>query len=164
MLVGVIADTHGYVDPNLAQVFRDVELIVHAGDIGSPAVLDALGAIAPVRAVRGNVDRSLPLQALPERIDLRLHGIGLHLVHQLPQAIPLPQRKILVFGHSHRSLNEWRGSILYLNPGAAGRQGFHTIRTVALLRLEGQPESELVVLGPKARSKISGVADDNELS
>lgn len=155
MNIGVVSDTHGYLDPRLGEVFRGVEAILHAGDIGSPAVLKGLSRLAPVYAVRGNVDRDPALLALPEHLSLVLNGVHLHLVHQLPRAAAPPETNVLVFGHSHRALDEWRGNILYLNPGAAGRQGFHTIRTAALLRLGSQPESELIVLGPKAKGKES---------
>jgi putative phosphoesterase len=151
VLIGVISDTHGFLDPQIAERFRGVEAILHAGDIGTPAVLEQLGRIAPVFAVRGNVDRDPALLALPERLNPILGGVQVHLVHQLSQAAPLSETRVLVFGHSHRALSEWRGNILYLNPGAAGRQGFHTTRTIALLRLDQRPESESIVLGPKAK-------------
>ena len=84
--------------------------------------------------------------------DVVIGSIEAHLVHQLPQAKPRPETRVIVFGHSHRALAEWREGVLYLNPGAAGRAGFHTIQTVALLRVEGDEVLPgLVELGPRVR-------------
>lgn len=153
MLIGLIADTHGYVDPRLASAFDGVEAIVHAGDVGGAAVLDALRAIAPLHAVYGNNDEKLCGLGLPFRLDLALGGVRMHLVHQLPHATPPPDAQVVVFGHSHRALIETRGAMLYVNPGAAGRAGFHRLQTVALLRLErgGVSEGRIVELGARER-------------
>jgi putative phosphoesterase len=153
----VISDTHGYLDPQIEELFVGVDYIVHAGDIGSPAVLDALGEIAPVLSVRGNVDRDSRLQSLPERLDLELGGTHLQIVHRLQDAILGPESRIVISGHSHRPISEWRDRILYLNPGAAGRQGFHRNRTVSLLDLSFPPTSRLLYLGPRSlRHGIAG--------
>jgi putative phosphoesterase len=151
MLVGVISDTHGYVDPRLAHAFAGVDAIVHAGDVGGLHVLDALRSIAPVRAVYGNNDEKLGGLGLPLRDDFTLGGVRFHLVHQLPHATPAPDRKIVVFGHSHRTLWEDRDGVWYLNPGAAGRAGFHRLQTVALVRIQGRRivEAKIVELGAR---------------
>lgn len=155
MLVGVISDTHGDIDPRLPDVFAGVDCILHAGDIGSPAVLDALAAIAPIFAIRGNADRDLRLTVLPERLDLNLSGTSVQLVHRLQDARPRPETRVLVHGHSHKAEARRSGPILYLNPGAAGRQGFHTQRTAALLHLDEQAEASMIALGPKGRDMLS---------
>jgi putative phosphoesterase len=153
MLIGVISDTHGYIDPRLWPVFEGIDAVVHAGDVCSESVLEALSKVAPVFAVRGNNDDKLGGFGLPERLDLVLEGVALHVVHQLPDARPSPEARAVIFGHSHRPLIEWRNDVLYLNPGAAGRSGFHALQTVALLRIEdGRLLPELVQLG--AREKL----------
>lgn len=162
MLLGVISDTHGYVDPALTRLFAGVHRILHAGDIGAHGVLEELERIAPVVAVRGNVDRDPALLTLPESITMRLAGVELQVVHQLPQARPRPETRVLIFGHSHRVRCDWQGEMLLLNPGAAGRQGFHTLRTAALLRLGERPEAEVITLGPKARGREPAAADREE--
>ena len=150
MLVGVVSDTHGYLDPRLLDVFRGVDVILHAGDVGSKVVLEGLRQLAPLYAVRGNNDVSLGGLGLPTHLDIELEGVSLHLVHELPHATPSPATNAVVFGHSHRELCEWRDGILYLNPGAAGRRGFHALQTAALLRLDyGRLEVEPVILGPR---------------
>ncbi len=150
MLIGVISDTHGYFDPRLSAAFDGVAAIVHAGDVGAAAVLDALRAIAPVRAVSGNNDERLGGLGLPLRSNFELARVRFHLVHQLPHAQPPDDTQVVVFGHSHRPLIERRGAVLYVNPGAAGRAGFHRLQTVALLRVErGVVDARIVDLGPR---------------
>ncbi|MDP9237817.1 MAG: metallophosphatase family protein [Chloroflexota bacterium] len=136
MLVGIISDTHGYLDPRLAAAFADVEAIVHAGDVGSEHVLTLLREMAPLHAVYGNNDEKLGGLGLRLHEDFDLAGVRFHLVHQLPHAKPEPRTRVVVFGHSHKHLIDQRGEMLYVNPGAAGRTGFHRLQTVALLRIE----------------------------
>ena len=156
MLIGVVSDTHGYVDPRLIDAFTGVDAILHAGDVGSARVLESLAELAPLHAVRGNNDRDSYAMALPEHLDLQLAGLPIHLVHELPSARPLPESRAVVFGHSHRQLCESRNGVLYLNPGAAGRSGFHRLQTAALLRIEsGEPRAELIELGLRLPSQYS---------
>jgi putative phosphoesterase len=150
MLVGVLSDTHGYIDPRLERAFAGVEAIVHAGDVGGAHVLDALRQIAPLYAVYGNNDEKLAGLGLPLHLDFTLAGVRFHLVHQLPHARPGPDARVVAFGHSHRTLVERREGVLHLNPGAAGRTGFHRLQTVALLRIDGEEiEAEIVELGAR---------------
>ncbi|MHB8377606.1 MAG: metallophosphoesterase family protein [Dehalococcoidia bacterium] len=160
MLIGLIADTHGYVDPRLTAAFDGVEAIVHAGDVGGVHVLDALRALAPLHVVRGNNDEKLGGLGLPLRADFELAGLRFHLVHQRADARPDATTDVVVFGHSHRSVIERRGDALYVNPGAAGRAGFHRLQTVALLRaargiLDGVRIVELGAREPLPRRKAS---------
>jgi hypothetical protein len=150
MTVGVVADTHGHLDERLLAAFRGVDAVLHAGDVGSEAVLAGLGALAPLHAVCGNNDERLGCLGLPFRVDLELGGVRIHLVHRLIDATPPAETEVVVFGHSHQQLAEERQGRLYLNPGAAGRQGFHRLQTAALLRIEGgRATAELVALGPR---------------
>lgn len=154
MLIGVISDTHGYVDPRVAPAFAGVDAILHAGDVGGEPVLAALASIAPLHAVYGNNDEKLGVLGLPFRCDVALGGALFHIVHQLPDAQPPDGTRCLVYGHSHRPLIEQRAGMLYLNPGAAGRAGFHRLQTVALLRVrQGRLDAEIVELG--AREKLA---------
>ena len=160
MLIGVISDTHGYVDPRLAATFAGVDAIVHAGDVGGMHVLDALRAMAPLYAVYGNNDEKLGGLGLRLHEDFDLDGVRFHLVHQLPHARPDDATKVVVFGHSHRTLIEQRGDTPYVNPGAAGRVGLHKIQTVALMRVERGTilETRVVELGLRQK----GVAVEKE--
>jgi putative phosphoesterase len=150
MLIGLISDTHGYVDARLAAAFAGVDAIVHAGDVGGQHVLEELRAMAPLHAVYGNNDEKLGGLGLRLHEDFDLAGVRFHLVHQLPHARP-GDATVVVFGHSHRTLIEQRGPVLYVNPGAAGRVGFHKLQTVALMHIaDGRLKDVRVVeLGPR---------------
>ena len=113
MRIGVISDTHGYLDPRAIAALQGVSLILHAGDIGSAAVVDALEAIAPVTAVQGNVDAGTALgRRYPATQRLTLDGAAIHMTHvggrpeDLRHALPDPKPNVLIFGHSHVALLE----------------------------------------------------------
>lgn len=148
MLVGVISDTHGFLDERIVAHFAGADLILHGGDVGSMAVLGELGRIAPIFAVEGNNDESLDL-GLEHMLSLNLQGHRVQLVHQLKHAEP--GSEVLVHGHSHKPRCEWLDGTLLLNPGAAGVRGFHSLQSIALLRLEQgrRPEAELISLGSR---------------
>ena len=149
MRIGIVSDTHGYIDPRLAPALAGVEAIVHAGDVGSMAVLEALRVIAPLYAVRGNNDEKLGGLGLPLRADFTLDGARFHLVHQRPHARPPAGAQVVGFGHSHRPLVERIGDVLWLNPGACGRAGFHRLQTIAIVDTKGEIEAKIVELGPR---------------
>src|SRR5213596_156341 len=150
MLIGLIADTHGYLDPRVPPALKGVHLILHAGDIGAEGVLTALARIAPVTAVAGNNDAKLAQLGLPLRVDVDLGGVRIHLVHRLIDAVPSADTRVVVYGHSHKALVAERDGMLWVNPGAAGRVGFHHEVTLALLRVgDDRCEAELVLLGPR---------------
>src|SRR2546426_9100829 len=150
MLIGLIADTHGYLDPRVPPAVKGVDLILHAGDIGAEGVLIALASIAPVTAVAGNNDANLAQLGLPLRVDMDLGGVRIHLVHRLIDAAPGSGTRIVVYGHSHKALVAEREGVLWVNPGAAGRVGFHREVTLALLLVDDDRcEAELVSLGPR---------------
>lgn len=160
MLIGIISDTHGYIDPRLPVAFAGVDAIVHGGDVGGETVLSALRAMAPLHAVRGNNDEKLGGLGLPLRADFVLAGVRFHLVHQLPHAQPKATTQVVVFGHSHQALIERRGDVLYVNPGAAGRAGFHRRQTVVLIRAGDGVigAAEIVELGVREPRRRSGEA------
>jgi uncharacterized protein len=139
--IGVISDTHGLLRPEAVAALRGAELIVHAGDAGRPEILDALREIAPVLAVRGNVDRGAWADALPE---WQVVGAGpvrlyvLHDVHYLsafgvdPAA---PGYAAIISGHSHRPSIATRDGVVWLNPGSAGPRRFSLPVTVAVIEV-----------------------------
>ncbi|MBN2508601.1 MAG: metallophosphoesterase family protein [Verrucomicrobia bacterium] len=144
MRIGIISDTHGFLDPRVAEIFSGVEHILHAGDVGSPAVLLELERIAPVTAVLGNTD-TLATCNLTEVVMLAGRKFLLqHIVdvrspeEQLRLRIAREQPDAVVFGHTHRALHETRGGVLYLNPGYAGRPRFNQPRSVAVLEADSQ--------------------------
>jgi uncharacterized protein len=152
VLIGVIADTHGYLDPRAPAALRGVALILHAGDVGGQPILDALGALAPVRAVAGNTDAGTALgRSLPESLRLSLEGVAVYMTHiggapaRLAASLPAPRPQVYIFGHSHVALHEEHDGVLFLNPGAAGRPRFGGGLAVALLTLEAGRASARIV-------------------
>ncbi|MEX2431583.1 MAG: metallophosphoesterase family protein [Dehalococcoidia bacterium] len=142
--VGVISDTHGLVRPEALAALQDTDLIVHAGDIGSLGVLDALGQLAPVHAVRGNVDRGPWAVALPSTLAVPAGGVRLYLLHRLADLDVDPAAEgfaAVISGHSHAPHMETRNGVLYLNPGSAGPRRFRLPVALATLRVEGSTVS-----------------------
>ena len=140
MRVGLISDTHGLLRPEAVRYLRGAAHIVHAGDIGSPAVLEALRAIAPLTVVRGNNDKAPWARALPEREAVQLGEVLLYVVHDLAELDIDPVAggfRVIVSGHSHRPRVEERDGVLYVNPGSAGPRRFRLPIAVASLDIAG---------------------------
>jgi putative phosphoesterase len=136
--VGVISDTHGLMRPEALKALRGCDRILHAGDIGSPAVLEALEAIAPVTAIRGNNDTDAWAKRIPETIGLRIERTSIHMIHSVKDLDPdAVTASVIVSGHSHRPAIEWRDEVLYLNPGSAGPRRFKLPVAIAILRIDG---------------------------
>jgi putative phosphoesterase len=160
-VVGVIADTHGLLRPEAVAALKDVDLIVHAGDIGSAAILDELGKIAPVLAVRGNNDRDGWAAAVPEIVTTMIAGVRLCVVHELKTLQGDPTARgadVVISGHSHRPRVERGPGGLWLNPGSAGPRRFTLPISVARLHLgPGGARAEIVELdvagGPPRRPR-----------
>ncbi len=137
-LIGVISDTHGLLRPQAVAALQDVELIVHAGDLGGPEVLAALEAIAPVQAVRGNVDKDGWAQSLPLNRVVEVAGRHLYVLHNLYELDLEPAAAGLaavIFGHSHQPHSEICQGVHFLNPGSAGPRRFNYPVTLARLRV-----------------------------
>lgn len=159
MRVGVLSDTHGLLRNEIYGAFDGVDRIVHAGDIGDPAILTELEVIAPVTAVSGNVDGG----ALADEARLELEGARLAIVHGhrfgAPEVADLlaayPDADVIIYGHTHKPLCERHGRRLVLNPGSAGPQRFHQPVTAALLSLEAgrRPEARILTIVPSKRSR-----------
>ena len=135
-LVGVISDTHGLVRPEAVAALRGVELIIHAGDIGSVEVLAALEAIAPVKAIRGNNDTAQWARGIPETEVIEVGGVLIYVIHNLAELDRDPAAAgfhVVISGHSHKPDARRKGEILFLNPGSAGPRRFN--RPICLLRL-----------------------------
>ncbi len=149
-LIGVISDTHGLLRPQAVAVLQGVELIIHAGDIGGPEILAALEKIAPVQAVRGNMDKGGWARKLPQTRVVEVGGRHLYVLHNLYELDLTPAAAGLtavIFGHSHRPHSERKDGVLYLNPGSAGPRRFALPVTLAVLRVIDQAlEAEFIDL------------------
>ena len=150
MLLGVISDTHGLLRPEAVEALRGVQQVIHAGDVGSPEILKKLATIAPVTAVRGNVDKDPWAQQLPETQVLETGGISIYLVHDLTQLDVKPEAagfRVVISGHSHIPKQEVRNGVLYFNPGSAGPRRFKGPVSVGRLSIDGaELRAELVML------------------
>lgn len=136
--VGIISDTHGLLRPEVEEYLSGVDHILHAGDIGNPDIIAALRRIAPITAIRGNVDTGAWADEFPETETLRLAGRTIYMLHDLkalrtdPPALGI---EVVVSGHSHIPKVETLSGVLYLNPGSAGRRRFKLPITLATLEI-----------------------------
>ena len=140
-LLGVISDTHGLMRPEAIAALRGSDLIIHAGDVGKPDVLDRLREIAPTFAIRGNVDGGAWADRLPPTDIVEVGALLFYVVHNIADLDidpPTAGFAAVVFGHSHKPAIETRDGVLYLNPGAAGPRRFKLPVTVARVRVEGR--------------------------
>jgi len=125
--IGVISDTHGLLRPEALQALRGSDFIIHAGDIGNPKILDDLAQIAPVTAVRGNVDRDGWALRIPETDVLEAGGVSICVLHDIQQLDLKPEAAgfaAVIYGHSHIPKQETKNGVLYFNPGSAGPKRF----------------------------------------
>ena len=148
--IGVISDTHGLLRPEALAPLRGSDLIIHAGDVGEPEILEALQAIAPVHAVRGNTDGGAFGAALPLDAVVRWQGQLIYVLHILAELELDPRAggfHAVVFGHSHKPEIAEREDVLYFNPGSAGPRRFSLPVTVGRITLvDGKLEAELIPL------------------
>ncbi len=149
-LVGVISDTHGLIRPEALSALEGVSLIIHAGDVGTPAVLHRLENIAPVVAVRGNTDRDGWAYGLPFTEAVEIGGASLYVIHDLDKldlATAASGFSAVIYGHTHQPAIEKSGKILFLNPGSAGPKRPYLPVSVALLRVKNNSlKAELLTL------------------
>ena len=137
--IGLISDTHGLVRPEALAALKGVELIVHAGDIGKPDVLNCLQAIAPLAAIKGNNDTAPWARHIPEILDLYLSDRTVRVIHNIRDSeanLRAAGIDVVISGHSHKPLVETRGNVLFVNPGSAGPRRFKLPVTVGLLSLQ----------------------------
>jgi uncharacterized protein len=142
MILGLISDTHGLLRDGALRAMRSTGLIIHAGDVGDPKILEALENLAPLTVVRGNVDTAEWATKLPPTAEVKVGAVGIYVLHDVKELKlePIPAgASIVVSGHSHKPGQETRGGVLYINPGSAGPRRFNLPITVALLDLDQQP-------------------------
>ena len=152
--IGVISDTHNYLDPKIGDIFAGVARILHAGDVGLPQILLRLQEVAPVTAVRGNCDSDSSLGEVELLAEFGRKFLLHHIVEPRNVNDPIQRRiardrpDVVVFGHTHRKHQEWLGDTLYLNPGYAGRPRAGVPRSLAILQVTtgGEIQVEFVPL------------------
>ncbi|HLI75817.1 MAG TPA: metallophosphoesterase family protein [Acidobacteriaceae bacterium] len=153
MRIGVLSDTHGLLRPEVLAALSGVDHILHAGDVGDASILDNLRSIAPVTAIRGNIDRSGPCAYLPAIEAVELAGQIVYLVHAIDDLdlnAATAGFSAVVYGHSHKPAIETKGDVLYLNPGSVGPRRFSLPISMAFLTIEGgQLSPEFLTLRPR---------------
>jgi uncharacterized protein len=150
--VGLLSDTHGLLRPEVRAFALGCDYLIHGGDIGSAAILDELGGIAPLIAVKGNNDRQQWAAQLPATEMIRIAGVFVYVIHDISQLDIEPRAagvNIIVSGHSHKPLIENRGGILYINPGSCGPRRFQLPISAG----------EMIVSGTKVRARTVELAD-----
>ena len=147
--IAVLSDTHGLLRPKVSELAAGCSHILHAGDVGKLSILDELRQLAPVEAVRGNVDVTAELAQLPAVVRGELGGVSYCMTHRREdvEAGWLRDHRLIIFGHSHRPELEWRGQCLLLNPGAVGARRFELPLTMARVTItDGRLVPEIVAV------------------
>jgi len=151
-LIGIISDTHGRLPLSVSKAFARTDLIIHAGDIGDPGIIEALEKIAPTRAVRGNMDMGRWARSLRQTATITIHRHGLVVIHDVNDLDKYAQPgsyHAVIYGHTHRPQVEKQEGVLYLNPGSAVHPRFGYPPSVALLEINGDAISaRLIDLSP----------------
>ena len=154
MIIGVISDTHGLLRSEALAALRGSDYIIHGGDIGDPAILKKLAGIAPVTAIRGNVDRDAWTRKIPATNVLEVSGVSIYILHNLNKLDLKPEAAgfaVVVYGHTHVAKAEAKNGVLYFNPGSAGPRRFRLPVTVGRLRVkDGKASAEIVEILPGA--------------
>ncbi|MEY4287202.1 MAG: hypothetical protein RL511_1288 [Bacteroidota bacterium] len=171
--IGLLSDTHGFLDPKVWKYFADVDEIWHAGDIGDLATLEALEQFKPLRVVYGNIDDHRLRAACPEFLRFQIEDVQVLMTHiggrpgkyakpALEALLQRPSPQLFVCGHSHIALAQYdkRFQMLWLNPGACGYKGFHQVKTIFRFSITGAQihDLECIELGPR----ISKLTDTNQ--
>lgn len=146
----MISDTHGLLRPEALEALCGSAHIIHAGDVGEAEILEQLAEIAPVTAIRGNVDKAAWLRRLPETEVVEVGGISIYVLHDLNELDLKPEAagfQAVIYGHSHVPKQEMRNGVLYFNPGSAGPRRFKLPVTMGkLIIAEGQLRGEVITL------------------
>lgn len=148
MRVGVVSDTHGLLRPEVLSTLDGCDHILYAGDVGDAAVLDALRSVAPLTAIRGNIDRSGTCAALPATEAVSLGGRLWYLIHNIDDLDLHPKAASIaavIYGHSHRPAIDWKDGVLYFNPGSVGPRRFRLPITVGILECTGEQIAPKIV-------------------
>jgi putative phosphoesterase len=152
VFVGVISDTHGLLRPEAVAALRGSDYIIHAGDIGDASILKKLAEVAPVTAIRGNVDREPWARTIFSTNVLEAGGISIYVLHNIQELDLEPEAAgfgVVVYGHSHVPKQETKNGVLYFNPGSAGPRRFRLPVTMGRLKIQGgRVSGEIVEIVP----------------
>jgi len=147
--IGLISDTHGLIRPQALAALKGSELIIHAGDIGKPEVIESLQTVAPVIAIRGNNDRDSWAKAMPDVLELNINGIEIYVIHNVNEwdRESIGEFDAVISGHSHKPNVMTRDGVLFVNPGSAGPRRFKLPIAVGRLNIgDDTPRAKIVQL------------------
>lgn len=156
--IGLLSDTHGYVNPKIYEFFKDCNEIWHAGDIGNIAIADELKAFKPFRAVCGNIDDHIVRITYPENLLFNCEDVKVYMTHiggypgnyayQAKETIKTEKPLLFISGHSHilKVIYDKKNQLLHINPGAAGKSGFHQVITLLRFAIEGKEIKDLEIM------------------
>lgn len=168
MKIGLLSDTHSYLDPKVFDYFKDCDEIWHGGDVGDSSVLDALEAFKPVRGVYGNIDDTAVRRRLPLNQEFEAEGLSVLITHiggypgrytaRVRAMLDETKPKLYICGHSHilKVMMDKKRGILHMNPGACGNHGFHQVRTLLRFDVVAGRVEQLEVIELGARGHVSG--------
>ena len=168
MRIGLLSDTHGWLDPAVFDYFAECDEVWHAGDIGTMDVLEQLEAFRPVRAVYGNIDDAQIRTATVENQIFTLEGLSVVMTHiggypgrynaRVRELLDTHQPDLYICGHSHilKVMPDRKRQLLHINPGACGRHGFHKMRTLVRFAIRGEKVTDLEVVELGKRGKPEG--------
>jgi uncharacterized protein len=150
MTLGIISDTHGLLRPEAVEAMRGSDRILHAGDVGAPEILEALARMAPLTAIRGNVDTAPWARRLPKTEVIEAGDVSIYMLHDLGQLDLKPEAagfRVVIYGHSHQPKIEEKNGVLYFNPGSAGPRRFRLPVSVGRIGIaRGDVCAELIEL------------------
>jgi len=147
-LIGIISDTHGRLPQSVLMAFKDADLIIHAGDIGDPKIIEALEKMAPTRAIKGNMDMGKWTRQLRQNETIKINRQRLYVIHDIHQLDIKTESDIyqaVIYGHTHRPQLEKQGGVLFINPGSAVQPRFGYPPSVALLEIKDDAMSARLV-------------------
>lgn len=165
--IGLLSDTHSYINNEILDAFKDCDEIWHAGDIGDPIVLDKLEAFKPTRAVYGNIDEAILRHRIPEHLRFTCEGLDIWITHiggypgrydkRVRESIRANPPNLFITGHSHilKVVPDKKLNLLHMNPGACGHHGFHAIRTLLRFNIHEKKISQVEVVELGRRGIIS---------
>lgn len=149
-IIGIISDTHGLLRHEAKKLLKGVELIIHAGDVGSGDVLEELSAIGSLKAVRGNVDNGVYAGVLPASEYISIAGKNIYVIHNIDHLDIVPEAAgvdIVIYGHSHKAQKKEKNGVLYFNPGSIGPRRFNLPVSMGLISIsEGVINAEIIEL------------------
>jgi putative phosphoesterase len=165
--IAIISDTHSLLREEIIEKIKECELIIHAGDIASMETMEKLEALGTSYFVRGNADKGSWAESVPEQLDIDIYGVKIYIIHNRKQIKDdVSEKDIVIYGHSHKYMEEYKNNVCYFNPGSCGPRRFHQEITMAILTIDDENKSysfEKIDLSPILNAE-SGKLPDKDMA